>query len=154
MENTKIVMAIAVPAVAIALATLIIPYESHAQSNNFQYTGIKREFWLFNSNIPDFNETKMAMPHDVYSMPSIIVNKGDTVVIHFFNTEPKGGDHHSFTISDNAYNINVEVSPRENKTITFDATTAGIFPFICTFHQPTMKGQLIVEPTTSLKSPI
>jgi len=148
MKNTKIVMVIAVPAVAIALMVLIIPYESHTQSNNFQYTGIKREFWLFNSNVPEFNETKMVMSHDVYSMPSITVNKGDTVVIHFFNTEPKGGDHHSFTISDNAYNINVEVSPGENKTITFNADTAGIFPFICTFHQPTMRGQFIVDSTT------
>jgi len=145
LQNTKIVIALAVSAVVVALAALIIPYESHAQTNNFQYTGIKREFWLFNSNIPDLNETKMGMPHDVFSMSSIIVNKGDTIVIHFFNTEPRGGDHHSFTISDNAYNINEEVNPGENKTITFNANTTGIFPFICTFHQPTMKGQFIVE---------
>ena len=147
MENTKIVIAIAISAVAIALAALIIPYQSHAQSN-FHYTGVKREYWLFNSNIPGFNETKMAMPRDVYSMPTIAVNKGDTVVIHFFNTESEGADNHSFTISDNPYNINVILSPGENKTITFNANTAGIFPFICTFHQPTMKGQFIVEPTT------
>ena len=144
MENTKIVAAIAISAVAIVLAALIIPYQSHTQSD-FHYTGVTREFWLFNSNIPGFNETKMAMPHDVYSMTAIAVNKGDIVVIHFFNTEPQGGDHHSFTISDNAYNINVTLSPGENKTITFNADTAGIFPFICTFHQPTMKGQIIVE---------
>ncbi|HEV2193347.1 MAG TPA: cupredoxin domain-containing protein [Nitrosopumilaceae archaeon] len=144
MENTKIVIAIAVSAVVIALVALIITYESQAQSN-FHYTGVKREYWLFNSHIPDFNETKMGMPRDVYSMPSITVNKGDTIVIHFFNTESEGGDHHSFTISDNAYNINVALSPGENKTMTFNANTAGIFPFICTFHKPTMKGQLIVE---------
>ena len=120
MGITKIVIAIAISAVAIALAALIIPYQSHAQSN-FHYTGVKREYWLFNSNIPGFNETKMAMPRDVYSMPTIAVNKGDTVVIHFFNTESEGGDHHSFTILDNAYNINVEVNPGENKTITFNA---------------------------------
>jgi plastocyanin len=108
----------------------------------------KREFWLFNSEIPGFNETKMGISHDVFSMPSITVNRGDTVVIHFFNTEPRGGDHHTFTISDSAYNINAEVRPGENKTITFDATTSGIFPFTCTFHQPTMTGQFIVQPTT------
>jgi plastocyanin len=144
MGNTKIITAIAISAIVIALAALIIPYQSHAQSN-FQYTGVKREFWLFNSNIPGFNETKMAMPRDVYSMSTMAVNKGDTVVIHFFNTEFEGEDNHSFTILDNAYNINVKVKPGENKTITFNADTVGVFPFICTFHQPTMKGQLIVE---------
>jgi plastocyanin len=146
-ENTKIAIAIAISAIAIAIAALIIPYQSHTQSN-IQYTGITREYWLFNSNIPGFNETKMAMPRDVYSMPTMTVNKGDTVVIHFFNTESEGGDNHSFTISDNAYNINVVLHPGENKTITFNADTAGIFPFICTFHQPTMKGHLLVESPT------
>jgi len=142
MEN-KIAIIMAISAVVIALAALIMPYQSHAQSDS-HYTGVKREFWLFNSNIPDFNETKMKMPHDLYSMSTIAVNKGDTVVIHFFNTEPQGGDHHSFTILDSAYNINVALSPGEDKTITFNATTTGIFPFICTFHQPVMKGQFIV----------
>lgn len=127
-----------------ALATLLVYYQSHAQSA-LQYTGVKREFWLFNSGIPDFNDTKIGMPHDIYSMPTIVVNKGDRVTIHFFNTEPRGGDHHSFTMSDNSYNINVILNPGENKTITFDAITTGVFPFICTFHQPTMKGQFIVE---------
>ncbi len=87
------------------------------------------------------------MPHDVYSMPTMTVFKGDTVVIHFFNTEESGGDHHSFTIKDEPYNLNVELSPGQNKTITFEANTTGIFSYYCTFHQPTMRGQLIVKPT-------
>ena len=109
------------------------------------YIGIKREYWLFNSDVPEFNETKTGMPHDAFSIPVISALKGDTIVIHFFNTEGPSGDHHSFTILDKPYNINVELRPGENKTMTFVATTAGVFTYYCTFHQPTMRGQLIVE---------
>ncbi len=115
------------------------------QKESSPYTGMKREFWLFNSYIPNFNDTKMGMPHDIYSMPLITVFKGDTVVIHFFNTEEAGGDHHSFTIVDKPYDIDVKLGPGENKTITFDANTTGVFTYYCTFHKPTMRGQLVVE---------
>ncbi|MFZ0843712.1 MAG: cupredoxin domain-containing protein [Nitrosotalea sp.] len=67
------------------------------------------------------------------------------MVIHFFNTEEPGGDNHSFTIY-KPYNIDVILHPGENKTIIFYANTTGIFNYICTFHQPTMTGQLIVQP--------
>jgi plastocyanin len=118
---------------------------SNATSDtNTAYKGVKREYWISDTDIPGFNETKMGMPRDVFSMSSITVNKGDTIVIHFFNIEEPGGDNHSFTIWDKPYNINEVIHPGENKTITFDATTPGIFTYLCTFHQPTMRGQLIV----------
>jgi plastocyanin len=78
-------------------------------------------------------------------MPVMAVFKGDKVVIHFFNIEEPGADNHSFTIY-KPYNIDVVVHPRENKTITFVANTTGTFTYLCTFHQPTMMGQLIVLP--------
>jgi plastocyanin len=116
------------------------------QQNNTtqQYVGKKKEFYLFDSEIPGFNETEMGMPHDIYSMPVMAVFKGDTVVIHFFNIEEPGGDDHSFTIY-KPYNIDVIVHPRENKTITFVANTTGTFSYIYTFHQPTMRDHLIVQ---------
>ncbi len=116
-------------------------------SNNQQhYTGEKREFWLFDSEIPGFNETQMGMPGDVYNMPVMAVFKGDKVIIHFLNIEQPSGDNHSFTIFDKPYNINVVLRPGQNTTITLDANTTGIFTYYCTFHQPTMRGQLIVQP--------
>ena len=140
------VLGLSVVAIAIAITAITISLQNSSQTTTLQhYTGETREFWLFNSNIPDFNETTMKMPHDVYSMPIMAVFKGDTVVIHFFNTEGLGGDHHSFTISTNPYNINVELSPGQNRTITFDANTTGTFAYYCTFHKPTMRGQLIVQ---------
>ena len=154
-NTTVITLGIAITAIVIALiaVTMSITYTSQAINQNTlqtssaqHYTEETREFWLFDSQIPGFNETQMGMPHDVYSMPVIAVFKGDNVIIHFFNIEQLGGDNHSFTIFDKSYNINVVLHPGENKTITFDANTTGIFTYYCTFHQPTMRGQLIVQP--------
>jgi plastocyanin len=149
MDKTKIaiILCISVAAIIISSIAMMIPMRNTAAENNQStYSGEKKEFWLFNSYIPGFNDTKMGMPHDVYSMPTMAVFKGDRIVIHFFNTEEYGGDHHSFTIIEKPYSINVEVSPGENKTITLDANTTGTFAYYCTFHQPTMRGQLIVQP--------
>ena len=155
--NTKnvIIVGISVAAVILALMAITISLQnisstsnqSTTQTSNNQppYTGVKREFWLFDSNIPDFNETKMGMPHDVYNIPVMNVFKGDKVIIHFFNIEEPGADDHSFTIFDKPYNIDVVVHPGENKTITLDTNMTGIFTYYCTFHYPTMRGQLIVQ---------
>ncbi len=153
---TIVILGMSVAAIAIALFAIAMPIltTSHAnnqstlQSNNNQIlyaAGQKKEFYMFNSAIPDFNETQMGMPHDTFSMPVMAVFQGDKVVIHFFNTEEPGGDNHSFTIY-KPYNIDVILHPGENKTIIFYANTTGIFNYICTFHQPTMTGQLIVQP--------
>ena len=157
--NTTIViiLGISVAAIAIAIALFVIavpvlttPHVNNViiQQNNTQqqYVGKHKEFYLFDSEIPGFNETEMGMPHDIFSMPVIAVFKGDEVIIHFFNIEEPGGDNHSFTIYDKPYNyIDVVVHPRENKTITFVANTTGTFTYLCTFHQPTMRGLLIVQ---------
>ncbi|MFZ1075812.1 MAG: cupredoxin domain-containing protein [Nitrosotalea sp.] len=153
-NTTIITLGLAIAAITIviiAVTMLILPTSQATNQNTLQtsntqhYTGEKREFWLFNSEIPGFNETQMGMPHDVYSMPVMAVFKGDKVIIHFFNIEQPGGDNHSFTILDKPYNINVILHPGENKTITFDANTTGTFTYYCTFHYPTMRGQLIVQ---------
>jgi len=153
--RTVITLGISVAAIAIALIAITMSITTTSQANNQNtiqtsniqhYTGEKREFWLFDSEIPGFNETQMGMPHDVYSMPVMAVFKDDTVIIHFFNIEQPGGDDHSFTIFDKPYNINVVLHPGENKTMTLDANATGIFTYYCTFHYPTMRGQLIVQP--------
>jgi plastocyanin len=151
-RSITIITAISIVSIAISFTTFIMVYNYTSSppalstsSNTQSATATKREFWLFNSEIPHFNETKMDMPHDVYSMPSMTVNKGDTVVIHFFNIEEPGGDNHSFTIYQ-PYNINVVLHPGQNKTITFTADHIGVFTYLCTFHYPTMRGQLVVMP--------
>jgi hypothetical protein len=100
-NTTKITLGVAIAAIAIAviaITMLILPTSQATNQNTIQtsntqhYTGEKREFWLFDSQIPGFNETQMGMPHDVYSMPVMAVFKGDKVIIHFFNIEQPGGD--------------------------------------------------------------
>lgn len=147
MINTKnnLILGISLAAIIISLVTITIPLLESSQATSQHYTGKTREFWLFNSEIPGFNETKMMMPHDVYSMPVISAFKGDTIVIHFFNTEEIGGDHHSFTIKDQPYDKNVDLSPGQNATITLTADTIGTFAYYCTYHQPVMRGQLIIQ---------
>ncbi len=146
-DTTKItiIACISIAAIIIAVIAITIPVKNIQENEQTAYTDVKREYWLFNSDVPEFNETKTGMPHDAFSMPVISALKGDTIVIHFFNTEESSGDNHSFTILDKPYDINIELSPGENKTITFVATTAGVFAYYCTFHQPTMRGQLMVE---------
>ncbi len=144
-ENIKIViiLGISIAAVSITSISIMTSYVASSEEPS-HYIGVTREFWLFNSDIPDFNETKMNMPHDVFSMQTIHIMKGDRGLIHFFNMEEAGGDTHNFVIG-KPYGINVLVYPGENKTFSFNATTAGIFTYECTFHQPTMRGQLIVD---------
>ncbi len=147
-ENAKnlIVLAISIAALIVSSITIVQSFKPESEQSHSTYVGKKREFWLFNSDIADFNETKMGMPHDTFSMPSINAIQGDTIVIHFFNTEDQGGDNHSFTINDKPYNVNVVLHPGENSTFSFNATTTGAFTYYCIFHYPTMRGQLVVEP--------
>lgn len=104
-----------------------------------------REFYLV-TDIINFNETEFGIPHDIFSARALEVNQGDKVLIHFFNTEDaSSGEHHTFTLP--AYNVNVDLAPGQKQDIQFTATEAGIFDFVCTYHLPTMRGELIVLPT-------
>ncbi len=102
-----------------------------------------REFAVVTSSA-DFNETQVGIPHDTFTPNLLVVNQGDKVVIHFYNTEDKP-EPHTFTLP--AYNVNVELKQGQRQDITFTADKAGVFQFHCTYHLPTMSGELIVQPT-------
>jgi plastocyanin len=108
--------------------------------------GSKKSFYLFTDEIEGINETKLGMPADYY-IPSIFVaNKGDSITMHFYNLD--ADDRHTFTIGA-PYNINEDVAPQHNATFTFKAGNEGVYRFYCTYHQPTMTGQLIVLPPST-----
>ena len=113
-----------------------VPVSSFAQP-----TPTSRIIYLFNSHIPDANETKLGIPTDLFAPSSITVNKGDTVIVHFYNTE---NEPHTFTIGA-PYNIDKNVPGGQNATIVFRANYQGIFQYYCKYHLPTMQGQLIVQ---------
>ena len=114
-----------------------------------KYKGVTREFWVFNQELNNIDENKTSLPADVFNPETIVVKRGDTVSIHFFNTETDPDDQHSFTIYDKPYDkVDKVLKGGESGDISFVATKTGVFTYECKFHQPTMRGQLIVEAPT------
>ena len=103
-----------------------------------------REFWVFTVVLP-FNDSTPGFPsHDYFAPDRITVNVGDTLTIHFFNTETEPEDH-TFTM-DAPYEMNRVLPYGNTTTFTFAANTPGIFAYRCLYHQPTMTGWLVVLP--------
>lgn len=122
-----------------------------------------RAFYLFNSGLP-FDQDVWKMPHDTFSPDRITVNKGDNVVIYYRNIEDTTEDHNFHMDSPYTFDAVVHAGQTENfpvvntlhgtsdvtihvnqtATITFKANWAGVFPYECLIHQPTMTGYLVV----------
>ena len=108
-----------------------------------------RDFYLFGVD-QSFNATLASgLKADyAYSSSFITVNKGDTLVVHFYNPTDQ---NHTFTIgSPYANDVFVaahptDQSPIHNATITINANQAGVFPFHCRFHTPSMSGSVVVQ---------
>ena len=141
MKNDKLlVVSLIVTVSCTGLATLVWPVSSFAQQPSTTVP-TNKIVYLFNSHLPDANETKLGIPTDLFAPSSITVNKGDTVTVHFYNTEQ--GEPHTFTLGA-PYNIDKNVSPGQNSTIVFKADHEGVFQYYCKYHLPTMGGQLVV----------
>jgi hypothetical protein len=118
-------------------------YGSPADPPTPAYTPVHREMWVFTVVLP-FNDSLPGMPsHDYFAPDTIGVCKGDTLQIHFFNTEEEPEDH-TFTM-EAPYAMN-HVLPADTTTdFNFTATAAGSFAYRCVYHQPTMTGWLSVR---------
>ena len=145
-------MGISVAALSIALVAILVASYSLTNIATFDendeddesYVPQTREIWLFSQVDEHIDEDKFSIPPDQFSHDSIVVNKGDNVKIHFYNLEPvETQEHHTFTITA-PYDVNYDINAGEEATIDFTATESGIFDYFCTYHQPTMKGQLII----------
>lgn len=108
-----------------------------------------RDFYLFGVD-QSFNSSLASGLKADYAFSSsvITVNKGDALVIHFYNPTD---ENHTFTMG-SPYTNDVSVaahptdqSPIHNATITINANQAGIFPFHCRFHMPSMSGSVVVQ---------
>jgi len=89
----------------------------------------------FNAVTLDLGGTKVWLPS------TFVVNKGDTVKINLSTKVPAPWNVHGFAIE--AFKI-VESVDENGKSITFKASTAGIFPFRCHLHPAHIGGQLVV----------
>ena len=99
----------------------------------------------FYSEIPDVDEEKLKVAGDAFSIPTMIVNKGDNVTVHFYNVDPVTDERHSFTIGA-PYNVDADIAFGESDVVNFMADDEGIFQYYCKYHLPVMTGQLQVVP--------
>lgn len=111
-----------------------------------------KTFYIFNEEVEGLNETAARIPGDIYSLPVIEVNRGDSVTVHFYNTEEKEEgapeERHGFKIDAQPYSVNIDVGPGESGNATFTADQEGVFPYYCIYHLPTMTGELVVLPAS------
>ena len=149
-----IALLISIASIIIATASLAGPIvmefeeengEENGEEKEEKYRPKTREIFLFTEVDEHIEEEKLNIPPDMFSQDTIVVMKGDKVKIHFYNLEPiESQEHHTFTIHDPAYKIHADLNADANTIIEFEASQSGIFEYICTYHQPTMRGELVV----------
>ena len=105
----------------------------------------EKAFYVFTSEIEGVDEEKLKVAGDVFSVNTLVANKGDKVTVHFYNVDPVKEERHSFTVGD-PYAVNIDLGFAESGNATFTADNVGVFPFYCKYHQPVMEGQLVVLP--------
>lgn len=143
---------ISIAAIIIASIGIVIALNSMDESeilaeSRETYTPQTREIYLFTQVDEDIEEEGLDIPPDMFSQDTIVVNQGDSVKIHFFNLEPiETQEHHTFTINDPSYQTHNDINAGENATIEFTASKSGVFEYFCNYHQPTMRGELVVLP--------
>lgn len=144
---TYAAIGIAVAAIALAVAASASIMQIQDQISGLAPTGAEpqtREFYLFSEVDENLDEDELGIPPDKFSLEEITVNKGDRVVIHFYNLEPEETqEHHSFSMF-GPYEMHHDLNASTDKTIEFVAGESGIFQYQCVFHQPTMSGNLVV----------
>jgi plastocyanin len=107
--------------------------------------GVKQnEYYIFTQEL-EGDESKLGVPVAVFTLTNIIVHKGDTVTIHFYNTADEAKDRHTFTMQ-SPYEMNYDLAGGQNKTFSFKADTVGGFTYYCTYDLPSMIGHLEVLP--------
>jgi plastocyanin len=105
----------------------------------------EKTFYIFTSEVENVDENKLKVAGDSYSVPTLIVNKGDKVTVNFYNVDDVKTERHSFTIGD-PYKVDIDLGFAQNGNATFTADQTGLFTYYCRYHLPVMTGQLLVLP--------
>ena len=100
------------------------------------------EYYIFTQEL-NADEGKLGVPVAHFTLTNIIVHKGDTVTIHFYNTADEPKDRHTFTMQ-SPYKMDYDLAGGENKTFSFKADTVGGFTYYCRYDLPSMIGHLEV----------
>ena len=104
----------------------------------------QNEYYIFTQEL-NANESKLGVPVAYFTLTDIIVHKGDTVTIHFYNTADEVGDRHTFTMQ-SPYKMDHDLAGGQNTTFSFKADTVGGFTYYCRYDLPSMIGHLEVLP--------
>ena len=142
-------LGLSVAAIAIAIGSIFVATFSFVDTQNTseqssqKYSPQTREIYLF-SQVDEHIEDQSDIPPDQFSLDSIVAKKGDKVKIHFYNLEPvESQEHHTFSMNV-PYEMNHDINAGEDTLVEFTALESGVFDYFCTFHQPTMRGQLVI----------
>ena len=139
------IVAIVLGAIALAIASSLAYSSDIMMVSTSTQSPQTRDIHLFSQVDENIDEDKFGIPPDQFNLGQIVVNKGDKVRINFFNLEPvETQEHYTFTIEDSPYQMDYDINAGESTLIEFTATTAGVYNYLCTFHEPTMTGQLVV----------
>ena len=111
-----------------------------------------KTFYVFSAEVAGLDGATARILGDVFTPPIIVVNRGDSVTVNFYNTEQETEERHSFTIDAQPYSVDIDIAGGESGNATFTVATdqEGIFPYYCKYHLPTMVGQLVVLPPMTL----
>ena len=146
-------MGISIAAIVIASIAILVALTSGFDSDDFMeseenYVPQTREVFLFTQVDEHIDEEALGIFPDMYSQDTIVVKQGDKVKIHFYNLEPvESQEHHTFTIYDKPYQTNADINAAEDTIIELTASKSGVFNYLCTYHQPTMRGEFVVLPS-------
>ena len=138
MLKSKKIASISLSTVLILSSTLFL-----LPTKNTAFAQEQKTFYLFPVEIEGVEEEILKIPHDSFSVKTMIAKKGDNVTIHYYNTEVQ--EKHNFVIL-NPYNITKDLPGGQNAKISFIADKEGVYQYECTYHMPTMTGQLLVLP--------
>lgn len=106
-----------------------------------------KTFYVFSAEVEGLDQATARIDGDIFTPPIIVVNRGDSVTVNFYNTEQETEERHSFTIDSQPYSVDIDIAGGESGNATFTADDQeGVFPYYCKYHLPTMVGQLVVLP--------
>jgi hypothetical protein len=120
------------------ISTLLIFNQSIASAQQE-----KGSFYLFSEEIEDLEEEFFKIPHDPFSLKTMVAKKVDNITVNFYNIE--ANEKHNFVLNQ-PYNIIQDLAGGLNATFSFVANKEGIYEYQCSYHLPTMTGQLVVLP--------
>jgi plastocyanin len=111
-----------------------------------------KTFYVFSAEVAGLDGATARILGDIFTPPIIVVNRGDSVTVNFYNTEQETEERHSFTIDAQPFSVDIDIAGGESGNATFTVATdqEGIFPYYCKYHLPTMVGQLVVLPPMTL----